>query len=400
MLLHTSNVGTVHQRSIGQRTQTGRQRNRQASLRCSRFDGAAALPLDKWYQHLPSRTATGSVDNDPAGRGVHWIPTRSPSRNHLSRPGFVRPARQDHRGSGAHLAAEAHPNQVSQEAQETVSDGQEIDSINLTGMQENLHILYWYQSRLLYNIPYHRPRLRRRRLPFPEYKSQDSSYAGRPKGTELPINPVKRRYTERTVVSCACANLQGLCHLGRHGALLREISRVDQTIRRRDWLRTGLHDLLSPASDGKCHQWWVLRLLVPGSQANTIIHQTIPILMRPSAIWSWITPTQPSSSATTCPAWSDTTPNPHTEAQRLERSWSTRPTGWADGSTPDDPKSWPRRRVQVSARRKKSRSFAAAEMNCSSAFDSNSRSSIVQRDKPSTISMRRPNELLIERSKR
>ena len=122
-------------------------------------------------------------------------------------------------------------------------------------MQENLHILYRYQSPLLYNIPYHRPRLRRRRLPFPEYKPQDSSDAGCPKGTELSTNPVERGHTGRTVVSCACANFQGLCHLSRHGALLRQVSRVDQTVRRRDWLRTGLHDLLSPASDGKCHQW-------------------------------------------------------------------------------------------------------------------------------------------------
>ena len=213
------------------------------------------MPLGDRHQHLPSRTATGSAGNDPAGRGVHWIPTRSPSRNHLSRPGFVRPARQDHRESGAHLAAEAHPNQVSQEAQETVSDHQEIKSINLTGMQENLHILYRYQSRLLYNIPYHRPRLRRRCLPFPEYNPQDSSDAGRLKGTELPTNPMERGHTGRTVISCACANLQRLCHLGRHGTLLREVSRVDQTVRRRNWLRTGLHDLLSPASDGKCHQW-------------------------------------------------------------------------------------------------------------------------------------------------
>ena len=37
--------------------------------------------------------------------------------------------------------------------------------------------------------------------------------------------------------------------------LIQEISRVDQTIRRRDWLLTGLHDPLSPASDGKCYQW-------------------------------------------------------------------------------------------------------------------------------------------------
>ena len=87
-------------------------------------------------------------------------------------------------------------------------------------MQENLHILYRYQSRLLYNIPYHRPRLRRRRLPFPEYKPKDSSDAGRQKGTELPINPVERGHTGRTVVSCACANLQGLCHLARYCALL------------------------------------------------------------------------------------------------------------------------------------------------------------------------------------
>lgn len=121
-------------------------------------------------------------------------------------------------------------------------------------MQENLHILHRHESRLLYNIPYHRPRLRRRRLPFPEYKPQDSSDAGRQKGTKLPINPVERRHTKRTVISCAYTNLQGLYHLGRHGALLREVSRVNQTVRRRDWLRTGLHDLLSPASDGKCHQ--------------------------------------------------------------------------------------------------------------------------------------------------
>ncbi len=72
-----------------------------------------------------------------------------------------------------------------------MSDRQEIESITLTGMQENLHILYRYQSRLLYNIPYHRPRLRRRRLPFPEHKPQDSSDAGRPKGTELPTIPWK-----------------------------------------------------------------------------------------------------------------------------------------------------------------------------------------------------------------
>lgn len=256
MLLYTRvTVGIVYQRSTGRRTQAGRQRNRQASLGCGRFRGAAALPLGDRHQHLPSRTATGSVSNDPAGRGVHWIPTRSPSRNHLSRPGFVRPARYDHRRSDPHLAAEAHPNQVSQEAQETVSDRQEIVSINLTGMQENLYILYRCQSRLLYNIPYHRPRLRRRRLPFPEYKPQDGSYPWGPKGTKLPTNPVERGHTGRTVVSCACANLQGLCHLGRHGALLREVSRVDQTVRRRDWLRTGLHDLLSPASDRKCHQW-------------------------------------------------------------------------------------------------------------------------------------------------
>ena len=88
-----------------------------------------------------------------------------------------------------------------------MSDRQEIVSINLTGMQENLYILYRCQSRLLYNIPYHRPRLRRRRLPFPKYKPQDSSDAGRPKGTELPTNPVERGHTGRTVVSCACANL-------------------------------------------------------------------------------------------------------------------------------------------------------------------------------------------------
>ncbi len=50
-------------------------------------------PDASFAQHLPSQTATGSAGNDPAGRGVHWIPTRSPSRNHLSRPGFVRPAR-------------------------------------------------------------------------------------------------------------------------------------------------------------------------------------------------------------------------------------------------------------------------------------------------------------------
>ena len=130
-----------------------------------------------------------------------------------------------------------------------------------------------------------------------------------------------------------------------------------------------------------------------------IIHQMIPILMRPSVIWSWITPTQPSSSAITCPVWSDTTLKPHTGIRHLGRSWSKRPTGWADGSTLDDPKSWPRRRVQVSGRRKKSRSFAAAEMNCSSAFGGNSRSFTVQRDKPSTISMRRPNEPWVERSK-
>jgi hypothetical protein len=255
MLLYTSNVRTVHQRSIGRRTQAGRQRNRQASPGCGRFRGAAALPLGDRHQHLPSRTATGAAGNDPAGRGVHWIPTRSPSWTYLPRPGFVRPVQQDHWGSGAHFAAEAHPNQVSQEAQETVSDRPEIESIHLTGVQENLHILYRHQSRLLYHIPYHRPRLRRRRLPFPEYNPQDSSDAGRPKGTELPTNPVERGSTGRTVVPCACANPQGLFHLGRHGTLLREVSRVDQKVRRRDWLRTGLHDLLSPASDGKCHQW-------------------------------------------------------------------------------------------------------------------------------------------------
>ena len=111
--------------------------------------------------------------------------TSSPSRNHLSRLGFVRPARQDHGRSGPHLAVEAHPNQVSQEAQETVSVRQEIGSINLTGMQENLHILYRYQSPLLYHIPYHRPRLRRRRLPFLEYKPQDRSDPWGPKGTRI-----------------------------------------------------------------------------------------------------------------------------------------------------------------------------------------------------------------------
>ena len=68
------------------------------------------------------------------------------------------------------LAIEAHPNQVSQEAQETVSDSQEIGSVNLTGMQEHPHILYRYQSRPLYDILYHRPRLRRRRLSFLNYK--------------------------------------------------------------------------------------------------------------------------------------------------------------------------------------------------------------------------------------
>ena len=88
-------------------------------------------------------------------------------------------------------------------------------------------------------------------------------------------------------------------------------------------------DLLSPTSDGKCYQRWVLRLLVSGSLANTIVYQIISIQMR-----------------------------------------------------------------------KKSRSFTAAEINCSSAFDINSRSFTVQRDKPSTISMRRPNEPWIERSKR
>ena len=66
---------------------------------------------------------------------------------------------------------------------------------------------------------------------------------------------MERGHAERPVVSCACANLQGLCHLGGDGALLRQVLRVDQTVRRRDWLRAGLHDLLSPASDGKCHQW-------------------------------------------------------------------------------------------------------------------------------------------------
>ena len=74
-------------------------------------------------------------------------------------------------------------------------------------MQENLHILHRHESRLLYHIPHHRPRLRRRRLPFPKYKPQDSSDAGRPKGTELPTNPMERGHTGRTVVSCTCANL-------------------------------------------------------------------------------------------------------------------------------------------------------------------------------------------------
>ena len=59
-------------------------------------------------------------------------------------------------------------------------------------MQENLHILYRQQSRLLYNIPHHRPRPRRQRLSFLEYNPQDISNAGRPKGTKLLTNPVKR----------------------------------------------------------------------------------------------------------------------------------------------------------------------------------------------------------------
>ena len=46
------------------------------------------------------------------------------------------------------------------------------------------------------------------------------------------------------------------------------------------------------------------------------------------------------------------------------------------------------------------RSFAVAEMNCFSTFDTSSRSFIVQRDKLSKISMRRLNGSWIERSKR
>ena len=98
-------------------------------------------------------------------------------------------------------------------------------------MQENLHILYRYQSPLLYHFPYHRPRLRRQRLSFPEYKPQDGSDPWGPKGTELPNNPMERGHTGRTIVSYAYANRQGLCYLGRHGALLRQVSRVDQTVR-------------------------------------------------------------------------------------------------------------------------------------------------------------------------
>ena len=65
---------------------------------------------------------------------------------------------------------------------------------------------------------------------------------------------MEREHTGRTIVSYVYANRQGLCYFGGYGTLLREVSRVDQTVRRRDWLRTGLYDLLSPTSDGKCYQ--------------------------------------------------------------------------------------------------------------------------------------------------
>ena len=56
--------------------------------------------------------------------------------------------------------------------------------------------------------------------------------------------------------------------------------------------------------------------------------------------------------------------------------------------------------MQVFGRRKKFRSFAVAEINCFSVFDSNLRLFIVQRSKLSMISIRRLNESWIERLKR
>ena len=78
--------------------------------------------------------------------------------------------------------------------------------------------------------------------------------AGRPKGLELPTDPLERGSVGRARVSRACINDHRKRTITGRGALLRSVSRVGEALRGGDRLRPSPDHLLSSAGDGERYQ--------------------------------------------------------------------------------------------------------------------------------------------------
>ena len=86
-----------------------------------------------------------------------------------------------------------------------------------------------------------------------------------------------------------------------------------------------LRRAIENAINGKSQNFWFQK-----SNNDMIIHQTILILTKSSAIWSWTTLIWPFFTAIICLAWFDITLKPLTKTQSLVRSWFKQLIEWID----------------------------------------------------------------------